>query len=119
MQKGDEMEIVPEFARKKSASDEIEYAADVAEDKDLVYLIENTCMYCNRLMKKDEVRVLPPKYIQERDPYVSNGIVRRRMMCVGCYNIIRSTTRERVRCHGFERNLFGKQHEISKLLANG
>ncbi|MGA3020489.1 MAG: hypothetical protein ABSD68_00885 [Candidatus Micrarchaeales archaeon] len=119
MQKGDEMEIVPEFARKKSASDEIEYAVDVAEDKDLVYLIENTCMCCNRLMKKDEIRVLPPKYIQERDPYVNNNIVRRRMMCVSCYNTLRSTARERVRFHGLGRSLFGKHQETNKLLANG
>ena len=119
MEKRDGIGVVPEFARKRSASDEIEYAADVAEDKDLVYLIENTCMCCNRLMKKDEIRVLPPKYIQERDPYVSNGIVRRRMMCVGCYNTLRSTARERVRFHGFGRSLFNKQQGTNKLLANG
>lgn len=98
MQLGGELEEdVPAFARKVSASDEVEYATDVAEDKDLVYLIENTCIHCNRLMGKIEVKILPPSYIQERDEYVGRGVVKRRLMCVQCYNTIRSGSRERVR----------------------
>lgn len=99
MQLGEEEleEEVPAFARKRAASDEEEYAAEVAEDKDLVYLIENTCIHCNRLMNKSEVKILPPSYIQERDRYVSDGIVKRRLMCVQCYSTLRSASRERVR----------------------
>jgi hypothetical protein len=92
-----ELETIPEFARKRAASDEHEYATAVAEGKDLAYLVENTCIHCNRLIKKGEVKILPPGYIQERDPYVSNGTVKRRLMCISCYNTIRSTTREKVR----------------------
>lgn len=92
-----ELETVPGFAKKRSASDEKEYAACIAEGKDLAYLVENTCIHCNRLMKKGEVKILPPSYIQERDPYVGKGTVKKRLMCVNCYNTIRSTSRERVR----------------------
>ena len=96
-----EIEQVPAFARKTSASDEAEYAAEVAEDKDLVYLIENTCIHCNKLMNKSEVKILPPSYIQERDQYVSGGVVKRRLMCLQCYNTLRSTAKERVRFDRF------------------
>jgi hypothetical protein len=96
---GDEFRVgaVPEFARKRCASDGQEYAAGVAEGKDLAYLVENTCIHCNKLMGKGEVKIMPPSYIQERDPYVNRGVVRKRLMCVSCYNVIRATTRERVR----------------------
>ena len=94
---GREMEEVPAFARKTAASDEAEYAAEVAEDKDLVYLIENTCIHCNKLMNKSEVKILPPSYIQERDQYVSGGVVKRRLMCLQCYNELRSMTKQRSR----------------------
>lgn len=93
---------VPAFARKMSASDGLEYVAEVAEDKDLVYLIENTCMNCTRLMNRSEVKILPPSYIQERDPYVSSGAVRRRLMCLHCYNTLRSNSRDKVRFDRFK-----------------
>lgn len=96
MKVGDELEIVPEFARKKAASDGLEYAKDIAEGKDLAYLVENTCIHCNRLLSKSEVKILPPSYIQERDPYVRSGLVKRRLMCINCYNTIRSMSKEKV-----------------------
>ena len=96
MAMGAEPEIVPGFARKRSASDGLEYAIDVAEDKDLVYLVENTCIHCSRLMSKSEVKILPPSYIQERDQYVSRGIVKKRMLCLQCYSTIRATAKEKV-----------------------
>ncbi len=97
MSMGEELEYGGQFARTRSASDGMECATDVAEDKDLVYLIENTCIRCNRLMDKSEVKILPPSYIQEHDQYVSSGVVRRRLMCLGCYNTMKSATKERVR----------------------
>ena len=100
----EESRVLPRFATKRSASDEMEYAADVAEDKDLVYLVENTCLHCNRLMKQGELKILPPSYMQERDPYVSNGVVKKRVMCVSCYNSIRSTAREKIRFDRFRSN---------------
>ena len=93
----DELETIPGFGRKKCASDRKEYRAAEAEGRNLEYMVENACIHCNRLMRKGEVKILPPSYIQERDPYVSNGTVKRRLMCVNCYNTIRSTTKEKVR----------------------
>jgi len=87
---------VPEFAKKIAASDGKEYAVDEAEKKDLAYIIENTCMYCGKLMAKDEVKILPPSYIIERDPYVKAGIAKKRLMCVNCYNKIKVAAKERV-----------------------
>ncbi|MCL5239135.1 MAG: hypothetical protein M1286_01520 [Candidatus Marsarchaeota archaeon] len=89
------------MARQKTAGDEARYATEVAGDKDLVYLIENTCLHCNRLMNKAEVKILPPSYIQDRDQYVNNGVVKRRLMCLHCYNELRSTAREKVRFDRF------------------
>ncbi|MEM0147338.1 MAG: hypothetical protein QXR85_02080 [Candidatus Micrarchaeaceae archaeon] len=86
----------PEFAKKISGSDGRQYLVDDAEKKDLAYLIENTCMYCGRLMAKGEVKILPPSYIIERDAYVRNGVVRRRLMCVSCYNKIRSAAKDKI-----------------------
>lgn len=120
MENENEVGSVPVFARKKSAADELEYAAEVAEDKDLVYLVENTCIHCNRLMNKSEVKILPPSYIQERDPYVSKGIVRKRLMCVDCYNAIRSSAREKIQFDGF-RNSGKAQYlraAVGRFLAN-
>lgn len=89
------------LARADGAAEVAGYAIGVAEDKDLAYLIENTCLHCNKLMDKSEVKILPPSYIQERDQYVSRGVVKRRMMCLRCYNMLRSTAREKVRFDRF------------------
>ena len=96
-----EIEEVPAFARKVCAADEAEYAAEVAEDKDLVYLIENTCIHCNRLMSKGEVKILPPSYIQERDQYVNDGVVKRRLMCLQCYSTLKTSTKQPVKFDRF------------------
>ncbi len=89
------------LAREKVAGKETEYAMGAGEDRDMAYLIENTCIHCNRLMSKTEVKILPPSYIQERDQYVSGGVVKRRLMCLSCYNMLRSTAREKVRFDRF------------------
>ncbi len=83
----------PEFAKARAASDGRVYEVDAAERKDLAYIVENTCIYCGRLMAKDEIKILPPSYVIERDPYVRNGVVKRRLMCVKCYNEIKSATK--------------------------
>jgi hypothetical protein len=48
--------------------------------------IEDRCMRCGSLIEKDRIRIIPPRYVQDRDPYVRAGLVRRRIMCVSCYN---------------------------------
>jgi hypothetical protein len=112
-------EQVPAFALKRCASDEMEYATEVAEDKDLVYLIQNTCIYCNRLMGKNEVKILPPSYIQERDQYVNGGVVKRRLMCLQCYNNVRSASRQRVKFDRYRHNRAQLlRGTISRLLAS-
>ena len=83
------------FARKVAASDGLEYSVDEAEYKDLIYLVENTCIKCNKFLGKDDIKIVPPRYIQERDPQVRNGIVDRRVMCSSCYSSLRSLTRVR------------------------
>lgn len=54
---------------------------------DLSDRVENRCMRCSRLVGVGEIRVVPPRYVQDRDPYVRAGIVRRRIMCLSCYNL--------------------------------
>jgi hypothetical protein len=85
------------FERKVAGADNIEYAVDSAERKDLAYLVENSCLSCNRQLKSQEIKIVPPRYIQERDYYVKNGAVSRRLMCVACYNALKTVTRTRIK----------------------
>lgn len=72
--------------------------AERLEDRgEFARMVESTCMYCNKLMDKGEIKVLPPSYIQERDSYVRRGVVRRRLMCLKCYNTIRGMAKEKAR----------------------
>lgn len=85
------------FEKKVAGSDNSEYTVDNAERKDLAYLVENSCISCSRLLKREEVKIVPPRYIQERDHYVRNGAVARRLMCIACYNSLKSVTKTRTR----------------------
>ncbi|MEM0086755.1 MAG: hypothetical protein QW774_01990 [Candidatus Micrarchaeaceae archaeon] len=84
-----------EFQMRRAASDGQEYPIEEAEDKDLKYLIENSCMICNRYFRKGEVRILPSSYMQEKDSFVREGIVAKRYICADCYNKVTSTAREK------------------------
>lgn len=92
------------FEKKVAGSDNAEYTVDNAERKDLAYLVENSCISCSRLLKRDEVKIIPPRYIQERDHYVRNGAVTRRLMCVACYNTLKSVIRTRIKIRHDESN---------------
>jgi hypothetical protein len=81
------------FARQKAAADGLEYTVDEAEKQDLRYLIENSCISCNKVMQTYMIKVVPSRYIQEKDAYVRAGIVARRVMCLRCYNSMQSRTR--------------------------
>jgi RNase P subunit RPR2 len=85
------------FERKVAGSDNLEYAVDDAERKDLAYLVENSCISCNKQLRTQEVKIVPPRYIQERDHYVRSGAISRRLMCVACYNTLKTVTRTRIR----------------------
>ncbi len=67
------------------------------EEKDLRYLVENSCISCNHPLQKGSIKIVPPSYIQERDPYVRKGLVGKRMMCVSCYNNVGVTRRNKAR----------------------
>lgn len=103
---GDRMEKIDEngggvmleaFAKKCSASDNREYSVEEAESRDFIYLLENSCLECNRAFSGNETKIIPPSYIQERDVYVRTGIVYKRYMCIACYNTVRSPQKLRVK----------------------
>lgn len=85
------------FDAKVTASDNVERSVEDTERRDLAHLVENSCMSCNRLLGRREIKVVPPRYIQERDQYVKSGAVSRRLMCVNCYNTLKTVTRSRIR----------------------
>ncbi len=85
------------FDTKVAASDNVRRSVEDAERRDLAHLVENSCMSCNRLLNRNEIKVVPPRYIQERDQYVKSGAVNRRLMCVNCYNALKTVTRSRIR----------------------
>ncbi|MDE1767847.1 MAG: hypothetical protein KGH64_02225 [Candidatus Micrarchaeota archaeon] len=105
------------FEKKVAGSDNCEYTVENAERKDLVYLVENSCLSCNKLMGKSEVKVIPPRYIQERDYYVSSGAVSKRLMCVSCYNALKTVTRTKVKIrHG--QSLTTRRNFLMKTVIN-
>lgn len=85
------------FNTKTAESDGSLYSVGDAERKDLAYMVEHSCISCNRAMRSSEVKVVPPRYIQERDEYVRNGLIGRRLMCVECYNALKTVTKSRSR----------------------
>jgi hypothetical protein len=85
------------FDAKLAASNDTLYSVGDAEQKDLSYMVENSCISCNRLLKRGEVKIIPPRYIQDRDEYVRSGAVTRRLMCVQCYNALKTVTKSKVR----------------------
>ena len=84
------------FDTKIAASDNLEHKVADAEGRDLAYLVKNSCMSCSRLLATREIKVVPPKYVQERDRYVRLGAVEKRLMCVSCYNALRTKTRSMI-----------------------
>ena len=85
------------FDTKVAASDNVQRSVEDAERKDLAHLVENSCISCNRLLNKNEIKVVPPRYIQERDQYVKSGAVNRRLMCVNCYNALKTVTTGKIK----------------------
>ncbi len=73
------------------------YEVDEIEAESLKYLVENSCISCDKVLPRYSVRILPPAYMQERDEHVKKGLVSRRLMCVDCYNSMRKAHRHRLR----------------------
>ena len=125
--KGDNMELGEtmegtklgvEFNMKVAASDGMKYLVSEAEERDLKKMIENSCMHCNKLMARDEIKVVPPQAIQEQDRYVSKGTVARRVLCTQCYEAMTSSTRERVKMK-YRQIGSTLRRRLFKALANG
>ena len=58
-----------------------------AAESDARSRAENCCMQCGRPIGTNEVRILPPRYVQERIGYASRGRASgRRFFCLDCYN---------------------------------
>ncbi len=72
-------------------------ALEIGEEKEdsLVRFLNNSCMNCRKEFVRNEIKVLPSSYIQERDFYVRSGIVDKRLLCVECYNSVKMPTRTR------------------------
>lgn len=88
----------------KSASAAIAKANNVSESElqdfgDIKKVIENSCTLCDRLLKGNVTKIVPPKYFQDRDKYVKAGLVWRRLMCLACYNsaTIKERPREKIK----------------------
>lgn len=90
-----DQEDAPLFAGRKRASEKDARALEEARPEELQSLVESSCIHCNRQIGKDEIKILPPMYLQERDPYVMRGTVKRRYMCLQCYGEVRSLSKRR------------------------
>ena len=67
--------------------------------------IENSCIDCGRLIKSAEIKIMPPRYMLEHDPSFMRGLVDKRVLCVSCYNNMRSTVRtsQKLKSHARKR----------------
>ena len=83
------------FGGRKRAADKYARALEEAKPGELQSLVESSCIHCNRQIGRDEIKILPPMYMQERDPYVTKGVVRRRYMCLQCYGQVRSLSKRK------------------------
>ena len=82
---------------KECATDGKRYETKVAERKDLAYIAENTCMVCGRQFKRGETRIEPPEIVKRKDPYVIEGLVASRYVCIECDEKMKSEEREKAR----------------------
>lgn len=106
------------FETKVAGSDRAQYTVDDAERKDLAHLVENSCLSCNKQLKFEDVKIVPPKYIQERDYYVKSGAVSRRLMCVACYNALMTVTKTKIRIRHSESNATRRNFLVKTLINN-
>jgi len=89
--------IAEAIASKRCVADDKIYDTKSAEEKDLAYIAENTCMVCGRRFRPGELKIVPPQRVQEEDIYVMNGVVPKRYICTNCYDNMTSNTREKIK----------------------
>ncbi len=110
--------IAEAIASKYCAADGRIYDTKSAEEKDLAYIAENTCMVCGRRFRNGEVKIVPPQMVQDQDIYVKNGIVAKRYICTDCYDNMTSQTRERIKSE-YKQEIEGIRSKIIKSLVKG
>ncbi len=92
------------------------------EEDALLQFLKNSCMNCRKDFEKDEIRVLPSAYIQNRDFYVRSGIVQKRLLCVECYNGVKKAERTKTKRNarpfkrGGMRRLFSARGFLSDMI---
>ncbi len=88
---------------------------------DIRTLVENSCVLCDKLLMGSETKLVPPKYLQERDRFVKAGLVWRRLMCLSCYNHTREDgiVRDRERKAGKEEDKSLTKSLINSFLMQG
>ncbi len=93
------------------------YEPEETEAESLKFLVENSCISCDKILPRYAVRILPPLYVQERDRHVRSGLVSRRLMCVDCYNSFKIAHRHRIKKNPMAiASPFAKQEVTSFLL---
>ena len=97
------------FAGKAATSEKDGDAGGVLKE------IENSCLNCSKPFGKGDVRVMPPRYVLDRDMYVSSGILQRRYLCTSCYSAMRPRSREKLRRGIVSRN---GNRVVRSILAN-
>ena len=111
-----EYQELSNFARKRAEADGRVYDVADAENLDLKYVIENSCMTCNKLLYGNVIRIVPSRYLQEHDKYVRGGLVTKRPMCVTCYSSVKSLTRLQMKKENTVRSPFVRSMVESFLL---
>lgn len=92
----------------------------LASGNDFLVRVQNSCLECNRALDRNEIKVIPPMYIQMKDSYVRNGMVLRRYMCVPCYNALRKPVRVRHRLRpASTQHTAGRRARIVRSLLSG
>lgn len=84
------MEVFP-FSRKYSESKEDYFCVKCAEKYDAEYLVKHSCAMCQRLLKKDELKmVLPSKSFGDKPRELVD-----RIACLQCYTKLLNKARDR------------------------
>jgi len=109
--------IAEAIASKRCVADDKIYDTKSAEEKDLAYIAENTCMVCGRRFRPGELKIVPSQSVQEEDIYVMHGIVPRRYICTDCYESMTSNTREKIKSDYI--NKIETENRIVKTLVRG
>jgi len=68
--------------------DGLSYCKDCLQEAEQVFVAENSCMACDKLMQKTELRACPPERIQQRDEMVRTGKVAKRYVCRPCFEMM-------------------------------